>query len=277
MDRRDRRDVDWRALLKEGARHLRDGNYGQATIWFEAAHRQAPEEPLTCHALGRERMRQGRYLEAEMLVRKAWQADQTLLPAAFCLVRLLGLHLDRPAEARDLLDEVGSNTDQEEQSDVVHLLRGELALKRAGGHKEAATSFQRVLERGGRRSAAVEGLARAYNMEGISLARDGRSHEALFVLKKSSDLLPGWSAPKVNMGVVFQSMGKEDKASREYLKALSIDPSSATALYNLGKLHVKRGELNQAAGCYRRLLEEHPFYPGVRGALAELARRRKEL
>jgi tetratricopeptide (TPR) repeat protein len=273
----DRKNVDWRALLREGALQLKNGHFAQAVLWFEAAHRQAPEEPLTCYALGRERMRQARYLEAEQLVRKAWQGDSSLLPAAFCLVRLLGLHLSRPAEAGRLLDEAAGKADHEDQKDVVHLLRGELALQSIDGCREAVESFGKVLGTGRRRAAAVEGLARAHNVEGIRLAQKGRTHEALFMLKKSSGLLPAWAAPRVNMGMVFQSMGKQDKAAREYGRALEVEPASATALFNLGKLHVQKGELDLAAGYYRRLLEYHPYYPGVRAALAELARRREEL
>lgn len=270
-----RNDVDWEALLREGARHLKEGRYKQARLWFETAYKKAPHEPLACYALGRERMRQRRYLEAEALVRKAWSKDSALLPAAFCLARLLGLHLDRLDEAHQMLDGVEDVAQKEKQQEVLSLLRGELELRRPGGFKNAATIFRKVMEGGDRRAAALEGLARAHNIEGISLARDGKPHEALFILKKSADLLPDWGAPRVNMGVVFQSLGKDERASKEYREALEVEPGSPTALYNLGKLAVKQGELEEAAGYYRALMERHPFYPGARAALAELARRRR--
>lgn len=271
-----RLNVDWETLVKEGARHLRMGRYKQAGLWFEAAYRKAPDEPLACYALGRERMRQRRYLEAEVLLRKAWKKDSSLLPAAFALARLLGLHLDRHREANEMLDIITPAANREKKENVVALLKGELELRRAGGHKEAVQFFHKALDIGGQKAAAIEGLARAYNIEGITLARDGKPHEALFVLKKSADLQPDWGSPRVNMGVVFQALGKDERAGREYRQALEIEPGSPTALYNLGKLAVKRGEFEEAAGYYRTLMDLHPFYPGVRAALAELARRRRE-
>jgi len=271
-----RQDVDWEALLKEGARHLKKGRYKQASLWFEAAYKKAPEEPLTCYSLGRELMRQRRYMESEALLRKAMGKSPNLLPAAFCLARLVGLHLDRFDEALEILGSIAPAARREKQESVVALLKGELELRRPGGYKNAARLFGNVLEMGGLKSAAMEGLARAYNVEGISLAREGKHHESLFVLKKSADLLPDWGAPRVNMGVVFQSLGKDESASREYQYALDVEPGSPTALYNLGKLAVKRGEFEEAAEYYRILMERHPYYPGVRAALVELARRRKE-
>ncbi len=271
-----RLNVDWETLVKEGARHLKMGRYKQAGLWFEAAHRSAPDEPLACYALGRERMRQRRYMEAEVLLRKAWKKDFSLLPAAFSLARLLGLHMDRPREAIEMLDIVAPVANRENQENIVALLKGEVELRRPGGYKEAMNFFQKALDMGGLKGAATEGLARAFNMEGISLARDGKPHEALFVLKKSADLQPDWGAPRLNMGVVFQTLGKDERAGREYRRALEIEPGSPTALYNLGKLAVKRGEFEEAAGYYKILMERHPYYPGARAALAELARLRRE-
>lgn len=265
----------WHGFLEEGVQHLSKGHYSEAGFWFEAAHRLEPSHPLTCYALGRERMRQGRFYEAETLLRQAFDADPDLLPAAFCLVRLMGLHLDRRHEARELLEQVSPKADELQQEDVVLLLKGELELVQPEGFKDAACTFGKLLERGQRNDAAKDGLARAHNLEGIDLARRGRCDEALFVLKKSSDLSPGWAAPRVNMGAVFQSMGKPQRACQEYRRALVLEPENPTALYNLGKLYLKLGRLERAAGCYRRLLDHFPFYPGVRAALAELVRKRR--
>ena len=267
---------NWRGLLQEGARHLSVGAFGDAAYWFEAAHRREPGHPLTCYALGRERMRQGRYFDAENLLREAYKRDPTLLPAAFCLVRLLGLHLERRDEAAELLDLIAPTAADMGQADLVLLLKGELELTSPRGFREASSTFNRVLKSGLRADAARDGLARSHNLEGIDLARHGKCDEALFALKKALRFMPRWAAPRVNMGAVFQRMGKPKRACKEYRRALVLEPENPTALYNLGKLYFHLGELERAAGCYRRLMENFPFYPGVRAALAELVRRRRE-
>lgn len=267
----------WRGLLEEGVGHLSRGEYSEAAYWFEAAQGKEPDHPLTCYALGRERMRQGRYYEAESLLRKAADLDPTLLPAAFCLVRLLGLHLDRMVEAWELINKISCLASEMNQKEALLLLRGELELERPFGFVDAQKTFKQVLEMGKRNSAAKEGLSRACNLEGIDLARRGQHEQALFALKKACCLSPGWAAPRVNMGAVFQCLHKPRLALREYRKALALESWNPTALYNLGKIYLQLDELGRSAGCYRRLLQHFPFYPGVRAALAELVKRRRDL
>ncbi len=264
--------LEWQLMLRQGAERLRQGKFDEATHWFESAHRLAPDEPLACYALGRERMRQGSYHQAERLVRKAWQADPTLLSAGLTLIRLLGLHLGKPDEALAMVQDLAK--EDRVEPEVLALLEGEILLTRPQDAARAAELFDKVLASGRHRVAAAEGLARAYNVEGIRLAEAGQVHEALFVLKKAASLVPDWAPPRVNMGVVFQLLGKDRRAKKEYLDALEVEPNSPTALYNLGRLAVAQSDLDEAAIYYRRLLDAHPNYPGIRSALAELARRR---
>ncbi len=264
--------LKWQLLLRQGAERLRQGKYEEATHWFESAYGLAPEEPLVCYALGRERMRQGQYREAERLVRLAWEADQTILSAGLTLVRLLGLHLRRKPEALALLDFLSKKNQGEPE--VLDLLKAEILLTDPKDAEDATRLFEEVLASGKHRDAATEGLARAYNVQGIRLAEAGKVHEALFVLKKAAALVPDWAPPLVNMGVVFQLLGKDKRAKKEYLSALDVEPDSATALYNLGRLAAAQEDFDEAAVYYRRLLDAHPSYPGVRSALADLARRR---
>jgi len=267
----------WRDLLERGAEKLSEGKYQEAVRWFEAAYAQAPHEPLVCYALGRERMRQRRYDESEVLLRRAWEDDRSLLSAGLSLVRLLGLHLGKDEEARQILDAMREDAESAGDEELVALVEGELDLRRGERAEHAIEVFRSLMESGRAGVAARDGLARAYNVKGIRLARSGRAHEALFVLKQATDLVEDWAPPMVNMGVVFQTMGKVRRAKKEYLRALVVEPDSPTALFNLGKLAMRQEELNQASAYFRQLLERHPSYPGVRSVLAELTRRKRAL
>jgi len=267
----------WHELLQRGAEKLEDGRYGEAVRLFEAAYSKAPHQSLVCYALGRERMRQHRYDEAEVLLRRAWQDDRTLLSAGLSLVRLLGLHLGKDGEARQVLETMTGDAELVGDEELLVLVEGELDLRRSERVEYAIERFRGLMDSQRVGAAARDGLARAYNVKGIGFARSGRAHEALFILKQATDLAEDWAPPMVNMGVVFQTMGKVRRARKEYLRALAVEPNSPTALYNLGKLVMRQGELDQASAYFRRLLETHPLYPGVRSALAELSRRKQSI
>jgi len=53
-----------------------------------------------------------------------------------------------------------------------------------------------------------------------------------------------------------RQMGELDTAESLLNRALKIEAGSARALYELGKVHESRGDLQKALSCYRRALEE---------------------
>ena len=56
-------------------------------------------------------------------------------------------------------------------------------------------------------------------------------------------------------GIYFHKNGDLDEALEKYQKALEIEPGSAEAHYNVGLLHVDRGELESAVGHAQRAYE----------------------
>jgi len=257
----------WRYHLVHGARCLEQGDFAGARRHFAAAYYEAPEEPIVCVAWGRELLRAGDVAGAEPLVRLAWERDPTLLSAGFTLSRLLGLHRGRPDEALAILDRVDRSHGV---SATTLMLRGELALRDPTAHDEAKRLFEHARELGADEALVRVGLAKAWNAEGIACTQVGEHHQALFALKRASDLDPTWPGPLTNSGAVFERLGMPRKARSHYRAALRLDPHNPVALFNLADSLRKGGSRDEAARFFRRLLRVQPDYPGAREALAQL-------
>lgn len=256
----------WRHYLARGARSLEEGEYAEASLAFERALAEAPDEPQVQLAVGREWMRQGRYDAAEPLLRRAFEALPGSTAAAAALARLLGLHRDQPAEAFRVLQRALAATPD---AAPLQVIRGELLLE-AGVFEEARVAFGQVQGDPVCAEAARIGLARSYNIEGISLSERGELERAIFAFKRAVDLEPSWSGPHVNLGVVFTRLGKKEKALAAYAAALERDPTNPVAHFNLGTAQRELGLLGEAARTLEELLQIAPDYPHVRGALANV-------
>lgn len=256
----------WRLLLNQGARCLEDGDYRGASRAFEQALEHGPDEPQVLLAAGRERMRQGRYDAAEPLLYRAVEALPESTAAAAALARLLGLHQGKPKEAYQVLH---AALDRVEEPAPLHVIRGELLLEE-GAFADARAAFGQALDDPTSTESARIGLARTYNIEGISLSEQGQCEPALFAFKRAADLEPGWSGPYVNMGVVLSRLGKRGRAMDAYAAALERDPTNPVALFNLGTAQHESGLHGEAVRTYEELLMLAPDYPHVRGALANV-------
>jgi Flp pilus assembly protein TadD len=265
-------DRRWQHFLGRGLRSLRAGNHAAAVDHFERALQIAPDEPTVQLALGRELMRQGRFHEAEPLLRDAWQAMPASETAVAALARLLGLHLHRREEAFQLLEQA---LDSFPDSAPLHMVQGELLLE-DGAFADARTAFTQALDEPMAAEAARVGLARTFNAEGIALSERGALDAAVFAFKRAADLEPEWAGPHVNLGVVFGRMNRPSKAAEAYIAALERDPENPVACFNLGTVQHKRGKHQEAVRAFEELLQLAPDYPHVRSTLANVLGELKE-
>ncbi len=99
------------------------------------------------------------------------------------------------------------------------------------------------------------------NRRGIELYRDGKFQEAmdcfLLSIKLNSDL----SEAHFNLALVFESMGIEEKAEKEYQRALGINPKFADAYINLGVIYNEANKYPQAKDAYEKVLDINPNDP----------------
>ncbi|UCE59649.1 MAG: tetratricopeptide repeat protein [Phycisphaerales bacterium] len=91
---------------------------------------------------------------------------------------------------------------------------------------------------------------------GTCLLNLGRIAEAAQYLDPLSDRQ--FKSPKVKLSLARLELSRgNDQAAEQYLRdALKVSPTKGPILYQLGRLHERRGELHEAVQCYRNALEE---------------------
>jgi len=80
----------------------------------------------------------------------------------------------------------------------------------------------------------------------------------------------------VNPNPWFGEQGREGEAKRVFDAALQQHPTDATLLNNLGGFHLRRGELVEAEGLFRRSLESSPGFPSAAANLEALLKAQSE-
>jgi tetratricopeptide (TPR) repeat protein len=78
-------------------------------------------------------------------------------------------------------------------------------------------------------------------------------------------LAPTAAASHGNLGCLFSSQGKYDKAQSHLLEALNINPVYAEGYCNLGALYRNTGQLIEAEKCYRTAYKSKPLAEALCG------------
>ncbi len=100
-------------------------------------------------------------------------------------------------------------------------------------------------------STAFVPLAEAYRQIGLL-------DDALEATRLGTEMLPHFSPGFSTMGRILGQMGMLDESMSAYAKALSIDRQSQAALVGLSRLHLIRGERDQARKILQQAKEFHP-------------------
>lgn len=100
-------------------------------------------------------------------------------------------------------------------------------------------------------STAFVPLAEAYRQIGLL-------DDALEAARLGTQRLPHFSPGFSTMGRILGQMGRLDESMSAYAKALSIDRQSQSALIGLARLHLIRGERDQARKILHQAQEFHP-------------------
>ncbi len=226
----------WQRELRRGLECLREGHYSRAETHFSRAHTLAPDCPDACYALGRERLRAGCLGDAELLLRRAWSLDTSLLSAACTLARCLGLQRGNYEAAFAVLDEARSHHPNDAAPRIV---RSELLVEQgrlAEAEHEATAALEMVELRSSEADAARAVLARAVNHRGMELAARGDFEAALFAFRRASALDAAWAKPHANMGAAFVRLGRVQQARECYRRAIALEPDEAAVHFDLGVL-----------------------------------------
>ncbi|ACY19304.1 tetratricopeptide repeat protein [Haliangium ochraceum] len=256
----------WQIALRRGLEHQRAGRFEESAECFEQAHRLAPSCPEVCYALGRARLRAGAALEAEALLRFAWDGDRTLLSAAGTLARCLGLHQGRFDDGYQVLDQGAA---AHGATAVLEVVRSELLLaqERLDEAREAAEGALEAPGSETEHRAARLTLARVLHGEGMACADAGEMERAMFLFRQTIHLDDTWARPQVNLGVVLTRLGMHARAMASFERALELEPDNAIAFENRGLLRQASGDIQGACADLGRAIE---LEPGSRNAVLSL-------
>ena len=187
---------------------------------------------------------------------------------------------------------------REQFLDPYSFLRAGLANEHTGDHKGAERAYRRGLEiapddpelrnalgwtlfQDGRTAEAVAEYeraltanpdnAKAHNNLALALVERGQLEEAAGHFRRSLELRPKAEIYS-DLGFTMARLGKSDEAMVSYRKALDLDPSCASAHFNLAVSFVHAGQFGEAEAHYRKALPGRPTAEAHNGLGYVLAR-----
>jgi tetratricopeptide (TPR) repeat protein len=112
----------------------------------------------------------------------------------------------------------------------------------------------------------------AHNNIGISLARQGRTQEAIDHFNKALALNPHHDEADYNLANAFLRLNREDEAIPHYEASLKINPRNTKAHFNLAAVLARKGQSEEAMAHYNKVLEVYPNDPVVHKNLEKILR-----
>jgi len=116
----------------------------------------------------------------------------------------------------------------------------------------------------------------AHNNLGLVLLETGKYYEAAWEFDYAAQLLPRATAPRQNLALLYENLGRLDRAIEGYEGVLEIDPDNLTAMRHLARAYVKADRKDDKP---KRLLEKLLGIPAdrqwdawIRGQLVRLDR-----
>ncbi len=101
-----------------------------------------------------------------------------------------------------------------------------------------------------------------------SMVREGRTAEALDMLKKMSEEKPNDPDVWFNIGVLSHRLGRNQESEAAYRQSLEIRPDDGDCLKNLGLLLIEKGDAAEAVVLLEKMTTSHPGSIDGRLALA---------
>jgi len=148
-----------------------------------------------------------------------------------------------------------------EKENVAELIQKAQMLLSQRQHQEARTIFLRVLEGRPDHPDAHYGLATVCFQQGDVL---GAAHHFKEVTRHD----PLRSGAFVNLGALYNHLGRDDDAVAALRRGIQLDPNRAEGYYNLGLIYRRIGKLDLAVEAYREAVR---LQPGLADAHFNLA------
>jgi predicted TPR repeat methyltransferase len=128
---------------------------------------------------------------------------------------------------------------------------GAQQLQRAGKLDQAENIYQAIL-------AAFPDEPNTLHFLGILRHQQGRNDEAVALIRRAAEGLPGDSGPWLNLGNVLLETQRFDEAVDAYKQASELAPDNILIYNNLGLLHSRRNFFDLAEAAYQHALKLAP-------------------
>ncbi|MBI4717929.1 MAG: tetratricopeptide repeat protein [Planctomycetes bacterium] len=79
----------------------------------------------------------------------------------------------------------------------------------------------------------------AHNNLGLVLLRTRRHYEAAWEFEYATKLVPSAGEPRANLGLLYENIGRLDRAAEAYEEALELDPGNLATMRHLARTYVK--------------------------------------
>ena len=93
---------------------------------------------------------------------------------------------------------------------------------------------------------------------GILYNQLGKHQKAINCFEKAIQINPNSANAYYSLGVIFTQLGESQKAISYYEKAIQINPNSANAYYSLGVIFTQLGESQKAISYYEKAIQINP-------------------
>ena len=98
----------------------------------------------------------------------------------------------------------------------------------------------------------------AHSNLGILYNQLGKHQKAINYFEKAIQINPNNLAAYYNLGIILNELGESQKAISCYEKAIQISPNNSAVYYNLGNTLKKLGESQKAISCYEKAIQINP-------------------
>jgi len=122
--------------------------------------------------------------------------------------------------------------------------------------------------------AAYPDDANTTSMLGLLLVEQGKTDEAIAMLRRATEADPRYARAHYNLGLLLDRLGRAGEAEDALRRAAEIEPLAFDYLYALAEFYVRHGRAAEGRAAVERLLTAHPDNPTARELAAFVDRGR---
>lgn len=224
---------------------VRGGHLARAAEVVTARLAKKPKEFALVNLLGVIYRRQGRLREALAQLATARKLEPTKL-APWVNAGNVYYDLAEGGKAEEMFAKASRMAQKD--AETVRLLGRSQQMQ--GKLAEAATTLKRCLAMDPKLIKAVHDLS-------MVLSQLGKPLEALELIDRKLEMMPGSSELLIAKAVVTRKLGRMDEAIALYQQALAADPKNADGWINLGRLYAA-GDREKANACFFKATQADP-------------------